>query len=203
MPDFDYEDRFAVEGVVVGVDEAGRGPLAGPVVVGAAIVERSFSHPWLDDSKKLTELRREKLFDELSECEEVRWAVSVVGVKEIEELNILKATHVGMARAVEELGVAPGICLIDGLEVPGFPYRQEAIVKGDGKSVSIAAASICAKVTRDRLMREFAEKFPGYGFEKHKGYGTKGHLEALRRLGPCEIHRRTFQPVAQMSLPLG
>ena len=121
--------------------------------------------------------------------------------KEVDEVNVLRATHLGMARAVKGLGIEVGMCLIDGLPVPNFPFPHEGIVKGDSKSLSIATASIFAKVTRDRIMRKAALRFPGYGFEKHKGYGTKVHLEALRTLGPCEIHRRSFQPVAQLSLP--
>lgn len=203
MPDLDFEKRFAHLGVIVGVDEAGRGPLAGPVSVGAAIVPEDFSHPLINDSKKLTEKRREALYDELCNDESIRWEVCLVEAEEVDEVNVLRATHLGMERAVKALGVVPGMCLIDGLAVPNFPYPQEAIVKGDGKSLSIATASIFAKVTRDRVMREAAKRYPGYGFEKHKGYGTKGHLEALRTLGPCPIHRRSFQPVAQLSLPLG
>jgi ribonuclease HII len=202
MPDLEMEKKHAASGVVVGVDEAGRGPLAGPVSVGAVILPPGFAHPMVNDSKKLSESRREKLFDELQEIAGLRWAVSLVGVEEIDEKNILKATHLGMARAVESLGVEPGMCLIDGLSVPRFPYPHLGMVKGDSKSLSIATASIFAKVTRDRVMREAAKKYPGYGFERHKGYGTKAHLEALRTLGPCPIHRRSFQPVAQLSLPL-
>lgn len=203
MPDLEFEKRFAHLGVIVGVDEAGRGPLAGPVSVGAAIVPEDFSHPLINDSKKLTEKRREALYDELYDDESIRWEVCLVEAEEVDEVNVLRATHLGMERAVKALGLKPGMCLIDGLAVPNFPYPQEAIVKGDGKSLSIATASIFAKVTRDRVMREAAERYPGYGFEKHKGYGTKGHLEALRTLGPCPIHRRSFQPVAQLTLPLG
>lgn len=203
MPDLEFEKRFADLGIVIGIDEAGRGPLAGPVSVGAAIIPAGFSHPGIDDSKRLTEKRREALYDELSENRDIQWTVSLVEAEEIDKINILKATHLGMARAVKQLGIEVGMCLIDGLAVPNFPYPHEGIVKGDSKSLSIATASIFAKVTRDRIMREAAVRYPGYGFEKHKGYGTKAHLEALRTLGPCEIHRRSFQPVAQVSLPLG
>ena len=202
MPDWEFEKKHADAGLIVGIDEAGRGPLAGPVSVGAVILPAGFEHPMVNDSKKLTEARREKLFEELQEVEGLKWAVSLVEVEEIDEINILKATHLGMVRAVEMLGVEPGMCLIDGLPVPGFPYPHEGIVKGDSKSLSIATASIFAKVTRDRVMREAAKRYPGYGFEKHKGYGTKAHLEALRTLGPCPLHRRSFKPVAQLSLPL-
>ena len=202
MPDLEFEKRFADLGVVIGVDEAGRGPLAGPVSVGAAIIPKNFSHPVINDSKKLTEKKREALYDELVENPDIHWAVSLVEADEVDKVNVLKATHLGMERAVRDLGVVVGMCLIDGLAVPNFPFPHEGIVKGDSKSLSIATASIFAKVTRDRIMREAAVRYPGYGFEKHKGYGTKVHLEALRSLGPCEIHRRSFQPVAQLSLPL-
>lgn len=203
MPDLEFEKEHAFLGVVVGIDEAGRGPLAGPVSVGAAIVPPDFSHPLIDDSKKLTEKKREVLYDELCEREDLRWAVCLIEAEEVDELNVLRATHVGMARAVEKLGVDPGMCLIDGLKVPGFPHPHVGIVKGDSKSLSIATASIFAKVTRDRVMREAAIRFPEYGFERHKGYGTKAHLEALREHGPCPLHRRSFAPVAQLALPLG
>lgn len=203
MPDLQFEERHAGGGPVIGIDEAGRGPLAGPVAVGAVILPPDFGHPLVNDSKKLTEKKREALFDELTGVDGITWAVSLVEPEEIDAVNILKATHLGMVRAVEALGVTPGYCLIDGLPVPDFPWRHEGLVKGDSRSLSIATASILAKVTRDRIMREAATRFPGYGFERHKGYGTKAHLEALRTLGPCPLHRRSFQPVAQLTLPLG
>lgn len=201
MPDLEFEKRYAELGIVIGVDEAGRGPLAGPVSVGAAIIPAGFSHPVIDDSKKLSEKKREALYDELVLREDIQWAVSLVEADEVDEVNVLRATHLGMERAVRALGLDPGMCLIDGLPVPNFPFPHVGIVKGDSKSLSIATASIFAKVTRDRIMREAAVRYPGYGFEKHKGYGTKRHLEALRILGPCPIHRRSFQPVAQLILP--
>lgn len=203
MPDLELERRYASHGVVVGVDEAGRGPLAGPVSVGAAILPEGFTHDLINDSKKLSEKKRELLYEEIAADSSIQWSVVLVEPEEIDEVNILRATHLGMERAVAALGVKPGLCLIDGLPLPRFPYPHEGIVKGDSKSLSIATASIFAKVTRDRVMREAAKKYPGYGFEKHKGYGTKAHLEALRTLGPCPIHRRSFQPVAQLTLPLG
>ena len=202
MPDLEFEMRHSDRGIVIGVDEAGRGPLAGPVSVGAVILPEGFAHPLINDSKKISEKKREILFEELREDQSIRWAVCLVEAEEVDEVNVLRATHLGMARAVRALGVEPGMCLIDGLPVPGFPFPHEGIVKGDSKSLSIATASIFAKVTRDRLMREAAERYPGYGFERHKGYGTKAHLEALRTLGPCPLHRRSFQPVAQLALPL-
>ncbi|MGJ8695161.1 MAG: ribonuclease HII [Verrucomicrobiaceae bacterium] len=205
MPTWEFEKKHARAGLspVVGVDEAGRGPLAGPVVVGAVILPKGFAHSKINDSKKLSEKVREAIYDELIAMDDLSWAVSVVEAGEIDEINILKATHAGMARCVAGLGVTPGMVLIDGLAVPNYPYPHEGIVKGDSKSLSIATASIFAKVTRDRIMRSAAEVYPHYGFERHKGYGTKAHLEALRRHGPCPLHRRSFQPVAQLCLPSG
>lgn len=202
-PDLKHETRFQKAGFVAGIDEAGRGPLAGPVVAGAVILGRGFAHPFVHDSKKLTEKRREMIFDELSMDPAVIWSVAVVEAEEIDRLNILRATHLAMKRAAQGLPTRPAHCLIDGLPVRDFPYPQTAIVKGDQKSLSIATASIFAKVTRDRLMREAAALYPDYGFETHKGYGTKRHLEVLQALGPCPLHRRTFQPVAQLTLPFG
>ena len=204
MPDLDLELERISSGykIVAGVDEAGRGPLAGPVSAAAVILPARFEHDLLDDSKKLTEKRRELLYDELTSRDDIIWAHSYAEVDEISEINILKATHAAMARAVLSLSVVPGFCLIDGLPVADFPVKSAGIVKGDGKSLSIAAASIIAKVKRDRLMIQLAEKYPEYGFEKHKGYGTKIHMAALREYGPCPIHRRTFAPVAQLLLPI-
>ena len=204
MPDLDLELERISSGykIVAGVDEAGRGPLAGPVSAAAVILPARFDHDLLDDSKKLTEKRRELLYDELTSRDDIIWAHSYAEVDEISEINILKATHAAMARAVLSLSVVPGFCLIDGLPVADFPVKSAGIVKGDGKSLSIAAASIIAKVKRDRLMIQLAEKYPEYGFEKHKGYGTKIHMAALREYGPCPIHRRTFAPVAQLLLPI-
>ena len=205
MPDFSLEVACRARGhlVIAGVDEAGRGPLAGPVVAGAAILPEDFRCAHLDDSKKLTERRREQLFERLTEDPRVTWSVAFVEADEIDRLNILRATHRAMALAVEKLKRQVDYCLIDGLRVEGFPFNHLGVIKGDGLSLSIAAASILAKVSRDRHMLELAEEFPQYGFERHKGYGTKVHLEALRKHGPCRIHRRSFQPVAQSTLPLG
>lgn len=203
MPDDSFERACFDRGhqVVAGIDEAGRGPLAGPVSAAAVVLPKGFTFEGLDDSKKLTEKRRELLFDQLMEESEVRWGLAMIEAPEVDELNVLKATHIAMARAVEALGLDVDHCLVDGLPVPHFPYSHEGIVKGDSKSISIAAASIIAKVSRDRKMREHAEEFPEYGFERHKGYGTKDHLTALEAHGPCRIHRRSFQPVAQRLLP--
>lgn len=185
------------DSVVVGVDEAGRGPLAGPVSAGAVILPQGFSHQLLNDSKKLSEKKREQIYKELTEQEGILWAVDFVEAEEVDKLNILRATHASMARAVTKLNTKVDFCLIDGLDVAGFPYPSEGVVKGDGLSLSISAASIIAKVERDRKMLEYAEIYPEYGFEKHKGYGTKAHLEALEKHGPCSIHRRSFAPVAR------
>lgn len=184
---------------VAGVDEAGRGPLAGPVSVAAVILPDGFRHKTLTDSKQLDEESRETIYDELTQNERVLWHVVFVEVEEIDRINILQATYVGMQRAVAGLTQQPEAVLIDGLPVPGFPLPQEALVKGDARSFSIAAASVIAKVTRDRYMRAAATLHPQYGFERHKGYGTPEHLEALRVHGPCPLHRRSFSPVTQLT----
>jgi ribonuclease HII len=203
VPDLTREFSLHARGRmrVAGVDEAGRGPLAGPVAAAAVILPRDFSCPGLDDSKKLTASRREVLYGKLTGNPDVVWAVALADRTEIDRLNILRATHLAMRRAVESIDPLPDHCLIDGLPVRGFPIPHDAIVKGDGLSLSIAAASIIAKVTRDRLMREIDREFPEFGFARHQGYGTKEHLEALRIHGPCRHHRRSFQPVAQLALP--
>lgn len=204
MPDLSLETACRARGlrIIAGIDEAGRGPLAGPVAAAAVILPAAFSCKGLNDSKKLTAKVRERLFTEITENEEVRWGLAFAEPEEIDRINILRATHAAMARAVAALGRAVDFCLIDGLPVRDFPHPHEGVVKGDGLSLSIAAASVIAKVARDRRMEEAAEEFPAYGFERHKGYGTKAHLEALRSHGPCRIHRRSFQPVAQQTLPL-
>ncbi|MFD2157585.1 ribonuclease HII [Rubritalea tangerina] len=204
MPDLSLEQKAHAEGhsLVVGVDEAGRGPLAGPVSAAAVLLPEGYTHPLLDDSKKLSEKKREQIFEDLMEDERVVWGHSYAEVDEIDSINILKATHAAMARAVQQLDLDSPYCLIDGLAVPGFPFASEGIVKGDGKSLSIAAASIIAKVKRDRAMKTYAEQYPEYGFEKHKGYGTKAHLAALHAHGPCVLHRQSFAPVAQLSFKL-
>ena len=205
MPDFAYEDVLIARGFgrVAGVDEAGRGPLAGPVAAAAVILPRPFSCPLLNDSKKLTKKRRELLYKEITEDPTVVWAVEMVGPQEIDRINILRATHRAMGLALDALSVKPDIALIDGLPVKGLAIPHEALVKGDGLSLSIAAASVIAKVTRDRFMENIDREFPAYGFARHQGYGTRAHLEALRTHGPCRHHRRSFQPVSQLTLPLG
>ena len=181
---------------VAGLDEAGRGPLAGPVVAAAVILPENYTLTGLDDSKKLSAARREKLFASLASDPRVIWATGTADVAEIERLNILRATHLAMARAVKGLPRKPHHALVDGLPVRGLPVSHTALVGGDALSLSIAAASIMAKVTRDRHMVGMDERFPQYGFARHKGYGVREHLEALQRHGPCPIHRRSFAPVA-------
>ncbi len=204
MPTLDHENALRAEGcrVVAGIDEAGRGPLAGPVSVAAVVLPTDFTHPLLNDSKQLSESRRETLYEELTNDKRIVWHCVLVEAAEIDRLNILRATHEGMRRAVLGLAAKADAALIDGRPVRDFPLRQLALVKGDQLSFSIAAASVIAKVTRDRLMVRLAAEFPGYGFEAHKGYGTAAHLEALRRLGPCPQHRRSFAPVTQLQLAL-
>lgn len=204
MPGLAYETALYVRGIqrIAGVDEAGRGPLAGPVTAAAVMLPRGFSCPGLDDSKKISAARREHFYQILTSNQEIVWAVAYADREEIDRLNILRATHLAMARAVMALVPPPDHCLIDGLPVRDFPFPHDAIVKGDSLSLSIAAASIVAKVTRDRIMREIDREFPQFGFAKHKGYGTKAHLEALRIHGPCRHHRRSFQPIAQLALPI-
>ena len=188
--------------LVAGVDEAGRGPLAGPVVAAAVILPDDFALDGLTDSKKVSAAKREKLHAALTTTAGILWAVAEAVVEEIDRLNILRATHLAMARAIESLPGKPDHALVDGLPVRGLPVEHTAVVEGDTLSLSIAAASIIAKVTRDRLMVELDAQFPEYGFARHKGYGVREHLDALRKHGPCPAHRRTFAPVAQAQLAL-
>lgn len=176
---------------VAGVDEAGRGPLAGPVVAAAVVLPRDLSIRGIDDSKKLTAEKREELFG-LINGEAVAVATGIVSESVIDEINILRATHRAMREALAGLTVTPDHVLVDGDPVPELGFPQTAINQGDSKSTAIAAASIVAKVTRDRMLLELDRKYPGYGFARHKGYGTREHISALMRLGPCEIHRRSF-----------
>jgi ribonuclease HII len=169
----------------------------------AVILPQDFSHPILNDSKQLTEKQRRQIYDELRADVRISIACASASVEEIGRLNILRATHVAMARAVAMLSPEPDFALIDGLPVPGFPIPSRGIVSGDATSFSIAAASVIAKVERDRLMIEYAAQWPEYGFDSHKGYGTKQHLEALAKHGPCPIHRATFQPIAQLTFDFG
>ena len=194
MPDFEYESLCKQKGYkfVCGVDEAGRGPLAGPVCAAAVILPDGVEIDGLNDSKKLTEKKREKLYDVIIE-KALAYSVAFASVEEIEEVNILNATYLAMNRAIEGLLQRPDFALIDGNRVPkGITVPCETVVKGDAKSCSIAAASVLAKVTRDRLLLEYAEKYPEYGFEAHKGYGTAAHYEAIRKYGVLPIHRMSF-----------
>ena len=194
MPDFSYELSAKEKGYkfVCGVDEAGRGPLAGPVCAAAVILPEGREIEGLNDSKKLTEKKREQLFDVIIE-KAVAYCVAFGSVEEIEEHNILNATYIAMNRAVDGLSQKADFALVDGNRVPkGISVPCETVVKGDAKSCSIAAASILAKVTRDRLLLEYAEKYPEYGFEKHKGYGTAAHYDAIRQHGVLPIHRMSF-----------
>ncbi len=186
---------------VAGIDEAGRGPLAGPVVAAAVILPESYALAGLDDSKKLPASRREKLFAAITADTRILWATGTAEVEEIDRHNILRATHLAMARAVEALPLKPHHALVDGLPVHGLTVAHTALVGGDGLSLSIAAASIIAKVTRDRRMVELDGQYPQYGFARHKGYGVREHLAALQSHGPCPIHRRSFAPVAQACRP--
>lgn len=176
---------------VCGVDEAGRGPLAGPVCAAAVILPEGIAIEGLNDSKKLSEKQRERLFDIIKE-RAVSYGVAFASVEEIEEHNILAATFIAMNRAISALEPAADIAIIDGNRTKGIDIPAVAVVKGDSKCAGVAAASILAKVTRDRYMYDMAEKYPQYGFDKHKGYGTKQHYAAIREFGPCEIHRMSF-----------
>lgn len=186
-----YEREYAGCLAICGIDEAGRGPLAGPVTAGAVILPKDCEILFLNDSKKLSEKRREELMIEIQE-KAVSYGVGVVGPERIDEINILQATYEAMRLAVSQLSVTPDLLLNDAVTIPGLNIRQVPIVKGDAKSVSIAAASILAKVTRDHMMIEYDRIFPEYGFGRHKGYGTAAHIAVLKEIGPCVIHRRTF-----------
>ena len=177
--------------LLCGIDEAGRGPLAGPVAAGAVILPADHDFLYLNDSKKVTPKRRDALYDEIRK-EAVSWSVILVDPARIDEINILQATYEAMREAVASLAVRPQLLLNDAVTIPGTDLPQIPVIKGDAKCLSIAAASILAKVTRDRYMIEMDEKYPGYGFASHKGYGTREHIEAIRKLGPCPIHRRSF-----------
>ncbi|MBT4933537.1 MAG: ribonuclease HII [Rhodospirillaceae bacterium] len=202
MPDFMFEYEAIAEGLgpVCGVDEAGRGPWAGPVVAGAAILDPATLpdslRQGLDDSKKLKPEKRQTLF-ELLKVHAIT-GLGIASVEEIDALNILAATMLAMSRAVEALSVKPGMALIDGNRLPELPCPGEALVKGDGRSLSIAAASIVAKVSRDRIMAELAEEYPAYGWDHNAGYGTKKHQQGLADFGVTEHHRRSFAPIRKI-----
>jgi len=204
MPTLDHENQLRAAGhaIVAGVDEAGRGPLAGPVTVAAVVLPSDFTHAVLNDSKQLTEKKREAIYAEITADPRIRWHCCVIEPDEIDRINILQATWEGMRRSALALDPRPHAVLIDGKPVKKYPLPQVALVKGDSLSFSIAAASVIAKVTRDRIMLRLAEEFPQYGFEVHKGYPTPQHLAALKKHGPCPQHRRSFGPVAQLELNL-
>ena len=187
----EYERKHADCEYICGIDEVGRGPFAGPVMAGAVILPKDCEILYLNDSKKLSAKRREELYEEI--CEKaVSWAVARVEPERIDEINILQATYEAMREAVSKLSIRPDILLVDAVHIPEVDIPQDSIVKGDAKSVSIAAASVLAKVTRDNIMTEYAKEYPGYGFEKNMGYGTAEHRNALAVMGPTPIHRRSF-----------
>ena len=186
-----YEKEYADAGYICGIDEVGRGPLAGPVVAGAVILPKDCDILYINDSKKLSASMREKLYDEIME-KAVATGIGMAGPGRIDEINILQATYEAMRMAIGNLKVQPDLLLNDAVTIPEVEIPQVPIIKGDAKSVSIAAASIIAKVTRDRLMVEYDKVLPGYDFASNKGYGTKKHIEGLKELGPSPIHRRTF-----------
>lgn len=196
---FRHERKIRALGfsAIAGIDEAGRGALAGPVVAAAVILPEKFRHKRLKDSKQLLPERREQIYREVTSDERICWAVGIIDSVEIDRLNILRATHQAMRTAVAALRMQPDHALIDGLPVYPFPLPQTAVIDGDCYSLSIAAASVIAKVTRDVMMREFCARFPEYCFSQHKGYATELHVAKLHAHGPCPIHRRSFEPVAQ------
>lgn len=186
-----YERKYQSYQAICGIDEAGRGPLAGPVVAGAVILPKDCEILYLNDSKKLSEIKREQLYKEIQE-KALAWAVGIVSPERIDEINILQATYEAMGEAVGKLTLTPDLLLVDAVHIPDLSQKQVGIVKGDAKSVSIAAASIMAKVTRDHLMIQMDKVYPEYGFASHKGYGSQAHIAAIRQYGPCPIHRQTF-----------
>lgn len=202
MPHYIFESRTLKvrPGPICGVDEAGRGPLAGPVVAAAVILERKHVPKGLNDSKQLSAEDREALVPRILEMA-IAVGVGEASVDEIDLINIRQATHLAMARAVRALAVAPLFALVDGNDAPALPCPCDTIIDGDARSVSIAAASIVAKVTRDRMMTALHDAHPGYGWVTNKGYSTEGHIEALNRLGPCAHHRRSFAPVHRLLYP--
>jgi len=195
---FEFEQKLWDKGwqFIAGVDEVGMGCLAGPVVAGVVILKPDTEIDLLRDSKKLSESQREKTAEKIKE-QAVAWAIGLASVEEITELNIRGADFLAMKRALAQLNVVPNAVLSDGFQIPGLSIYNEAIIKGDQKSKTIAAASIIAKVFRDALMRDYEMQFPGYGFAQHKGYGTKVHCDALMKIGPCPIHRPTYEPVRE------
>ena len=187
----EYEHKYEHLGYLCGIDEVGRGPLAGPVVAGAVVLPKGSRILYINDSKKLSAKKREELFDIIKE-EAVSVGIGMASPERIDEINILQATYEAMRQAIANLSVKPGLLLNDAVTIPGVDIKQVPIIKGDAKSISVGAASIMAKVYRDRMMEEYDKVFPGYDFASNKGYGSKEHIEALHRLGPCPIHRCSF-----------
>ena len=202
MPDYLIEGELIKSGYkfIAGVDEAGRGPLAGPVVAAAVILPKGFHCTGLNDSKKLSASRRASIYEIITDADSgVIWAFSVVDELLIDEINILNATHEAMRLASLSLPIEPDYVIIDGNPIKNCPFKNHSIIKGDSKSLSIAAASVIAKVERDKIMIKYAKDYPLYMFDKHKGYGTKAHMDALKEHGPCKIHRKSFAPVLKYS----
>ena len=187
----EFENKYSDLAYVAGIDEAGRGPLAGPVVAAAVILPKDIFLPFLNDSKKVTEKRRDVLFDEIKQ-NAIAYGIGIASNTLIDEINILQATYEAMREAIHALEKTPDVLLVDAVHIPDINIKQVGIVKGDAKSVNIAAASILAKVTRDRLMAEYDKIYPEYGFASNKGYGTATHIAALKEVGPCAIHRKSF-----------
>ena len=187
----EFENKYSDLAYVAGIDEAGRGPLAGPVVAAAVILPKDIFLPFLNDSKKVTEKRRDVLFDEIKQ-NAIAYGIGIASNTLIDEINILQANYEAMREAVNALEKTPDILLVDAVHIPDINIKQVGIVKGDAKSVNIAAASILAKVTRDRIMAEYDKIYPDYGFASNKGYGTATHIAALKEVGPCAIHRKSF-----------
>jgi len=186
-----YENEYDYCEFICGIDEAGRGPLSGPVVAGAVVLPKGCRILYVNDSKKLSAKKREELYDVIMQ-EAISVGVGIISPGRIDEINILQATYEAMREAITKLTITPDILLNDAVTIPRIDIAQVPIIKGDAKSLTIGAASIIAKVTRDRMMIEYAQIFPEYGFEKHKGYGTAAHIQALKEYGPCPIHRRSF-----------
>ena len=187
----EFENKYSDLAYVAGIDEAGRGPLAGPVVAAAVILPKDIFLPFLNDSKKVTEKRRDVLFDEIKQ-NAIAYGIGIASNTLIDEINILQATYEAMREAINALEKTPDVLLVDAVHIPDINIKQVGIIKGDAKSVNIAAASILAKVTRDRLMTEYDKIYPEYGFASNKGYGTATHIAALKEIGPCAIHRKSF-----------
>jgi ribonuclease HII len=197
------EERLKAEGFIriAGIDEAGRGPLAGPVVAAACILPHGTLFAHLNDSKQLTPVQREILYAEITTCPNLIYGIGIIDIETIDRVNILQATFLAMRKAVASLSIEPDYLLIDGNQIPHFEMPTESLVQGDGLSISIAAASILAKVTRDRIMNEMDGMYPKYGFKRHKGYATEQHRRAILEHGPCPIHRKSFDPVRSMLTP--